>query len=114
MMTTIERAAVVAQWWADQLPPALDCKRHALREHLGQWVYDALMALPSDLMVQVDYEPDQMLACALEAAGIAWEDGVLPRKTHTMCWRDGTVEAARGYGTAITELTLVPITGGRR
>lgn len=105
-MTTIERAAVVARWWAAQLPPVLDSKRDELREHLGQLVYGALIALPCDLMVQVDYKPDSMLTCALEAAGIAWEDGVLPRKTHTMCWKDGTVEAARGYGTAITGLRL--------
>jgi hypothetical protein len=74
--------------------------REALEAVVGEHLRDCgtcAFTVPDHHVVQVDYDPDEMLSAAAARAGIDMRSRELPVKT-TMVFRAGSVRVSEGYG----------------
>jgi hypothetical protein len=113
MVDISKEARIAADWWKERLDAATPEQQETFRAKLEELINvefnnpkSPFVFGPSDdpwLKVQTDYDPDEMLVNALDAAGIAPTgfiatcDGLLPRK-HMLQIHKGYIEVKEGYG----------------
>lgn len=103
MSVRIDKAADMAgKWWAERLDDQHSDKREAFATEVAKRVKDALKH-EGRVIVEVDYDADEILLASLHAAGIAHSGfmyggfGILPTKTYIEVTSE-RLRPKEGYG----------------